>query len=360
MSVPGTDGKRKTATFKTKTEARAWIEETRMAARQGRLTTAKSQTTRKYLDSWLQMKRHSLRPRTHESYELNVRRLTPYIGHIRLDALRPSQVQECYTKLLDSGLAPRSVRQVHVVLHKALNDALRQDLVPRNVADGATPPRAPRTEMKTLSVEEVNRLWIATQGDRFHAMWVLLPMTGLRIGEARAPRWSDIDLDKGRLVVNRSVQAQKGQGEVFVEPKTGKGRTVELADVVVQALQGHADREEFAGGKKLRTSDALVFRTATGQPVDYRRVYRNWSAALKKAGLPHVGIHALRHTAASLMLQQGEHPKVVAEMLGHASVGITLDLYSHVAPTMQREAVNRLDALLQGDRVAFLASTSSS
>jgi integrase len=177
---------------------------------------------------------------------------------------------------------------------------------------------------------------------------VLLATSGLRIGEALGLKWSDIDFGSRTLMVRRSLQRQEDGGLVFVQPKTRQSRrTVQLSSVAATALQEQRERQTFQR-KTMATEwqeNNLVFCTSLGTPLDRGRIHYNWAVALKKAELPRIRLHDLRHTAATLMLRQGVHPKVVQEMLGHSSISITLDIYSHVAPTMHRDAADRVDAL---------------
>jgi integrase len=265
--------------------------------------------------------------------------------------LKLAHVQDCYNALLASGLAPRTVKQAHMVLHKALGDAVRLDLVTRNAAHGATLPRVVQREMATLTGEQVKLLHGETQGDRFHALWVLLSMEGLRIGEALGLRWSDVNLTDRVLHVRRALQRQQGNGLTFVEPKTERGkRSFQMTQATCAALREHKERQAFerktAG--EFWQHDDLVFCTAFGTPLDRGRIHLNFQSALRKAGLPRVRIHDLRHTAATLMREQGVDIEVVQRKLGHSSISVTVDVYGHVSDKRYRDAADRMDELLSG------------
>jgi integrase len=346
------DGKSRSFYGKTHKEALHKLREGQRLASQGRLPDTKGQTVAAYLKAWLAEVRHSIRPETLRSYRLNVERVSPYIGRARLDALKPAQVSTAYTRLLDSGLSKRSVQQCGVVLHKALSDALRQGLVSHNAADLAQKPRPERTEQRTLSAEQLVHLLETTTGDRYHALWVLLGTAGLRLGEALGLKWADVDLPKRTLTVQRALQRQAGRGLVFVEPKSkGSRRTVELLDIAVDALKAHKDRQDFQRARAERVDryddQDLVFASATGTPLEQGGVWKHWRAALDKANLPPIRRHDLRHTAATLRLQAGANVKVVQELLGHSSITLTLDTYSHVTPGMQRESADAMDTILR-------------
>jgi integrase len=279
-----------------------------------------------------------------------MRRLLPIVGHMRLTALTPQAVQAAYAALLHKGLSRRSVEQTHTVLHRALRQAVLWGLMLRNPTEAVTVPRPTQREMHTLTEDEVGRLFETTRGHRLHALWVLLATTGLRLGEARGLLWSDIDFANGRLVVNRALQRQTGTGYVFVEPKTARSRrTVYLAPGALRALSEHRRRQvedQLAAGPEWNNT-GLVFTTAVGQPADGTWATKWFHRALDQAGLPHVRIHDLRHTTATHLLRRGVHPKVVQELLGHSTISLTLDTYSHVAPALHAEVANHMQALFQ-------------
>jgi integrase len=218
----------------------------------------------------------------------------------------------------------------------------------RNPTEAVTVPRPVHREMHTLSEEEVGRLFEATRGHHLHALWVLLATTGLRLGEARGLLWSDIDFTNGRLVVNRALQRQTGSGYVFVEPKTARSRrTVYLAPGTISALMEHRRRQvadQLAAGPEW-SNMGLVFTTAIGRPADGPWATKWFHRALDHAGLPRFRIHDLRHTAATQLLRRGVHPKVVQELLGHSTISLTLDTYSHVAPALHAEVATHMEAL---------------
>jgi integrase len=234
----------------------------------------------------------------------------------------------------------------------ALNQAVVLRLLQRNPAKDLAAPRVARREMRTLSRDEVRRLLSSSAGSRWHALWAILVTTGLRLGEATALRWSDLDLSKGTATIQRSVQRQKGVGMVFVEPKTqGSRRTVQLPPGAVATLKEHRPlvlQERLAAGAFWNDLD-LVFPSLLGGPIDPARVNESLHTALHKANLPRLRVHDLRHTAATLLLEEGAHPKVVQDLLGHSTIAMTLDLYSHVTPRLQQQAVSKMQGLVFDD-----------
>lgn len=347
------DGTRKTYYGASKTDVRNKLKAARAAADSGLVVPDSNMTVREYLEGWLErVVKSSVRPKTFDAARLNVARVLPLIGNLRLQKLSPASVQIVYSRLLAAGLSKRSVEQVHEVLHRALRQAVQWGFIGRNPADAVSVPRPVRHEMKTLSEEELRRLFAATaRVDRLHPLWVLLGTTRLRIGEALGLRWEDLDLDRGRLEVRRALQRQRGAGLVFVEPKTARSRrSVYLATGTVEVLRWHSARQAkerlFAGAQWV--DSGLVFTTRTGRPLEHGTVTYGFGKALKAAGLPKMRIHDLRHTAATLLLKHGVHPKVVQELLGHSTITLTLDTYSHVVPSLHAEVATHMQGILDG------------
>ncbi len=313
---------------------------------QGLVVAGPNQTVAQYLNHWLQESvSTSVRPRTLESYDLNVRRLMPHLGKLRLNALGPAAIQGAYAALLRRGLSRRSVEQAHAVLHCALRQALLWGLMGRNPTEAVVVPRGARREMKTLTDDQVRLLFETTEGSRLHALWVLLVTTGLRLGEALGLTWPDIDFNRGSLTVRRALQRlpKRLGGVVLVEPKTGRSRrTVYLAPGTVAALAEHRSRQ---GDEPLVPSERFVFTGITGRPLDASSVSDHFHRALRQAGLPNVRVHDLRHTAATHLLTRGVHPKVVQDLLGHSTISLTLDTYSHVSPALHAQVPDHMEVL---------------
>ena len=310
------------------------------------------QTVAKYLVHWLEAAKPSLRPRTSQRYEQYLRlHAIPQIGNLGLARLGPQHLQELYADRLQAGLSPASVAHLHAVLHRALKQAARWGMLPRNVADLVSPPRAERHEMSTLSQEQARALLAAAAGDRLEAIYVLALATGMRLGELGALRWSDVDLAAGAVQVRGSLQ-RTPEGLRILEPKTNQSRRrVLLSEVAVEALRRHRARqlEERLKVGPAWEDNGLVFANQIGRPIGGDMVLkRSFRPLLRKANLPVIRFHDLRHTAATLLLERGIHPKIVSEMLGHSRIAITLDLYSHVTPTMQRQAAEAMNAVLGG------------
>ena len=310
------------------------------------------ETLNDYLDRWLSVSAAPrLRERTLRDYRsLLARYVRPVLGHKMLPAVMPLDIQDLYTSMLESGLSPRTIRYTHAVLSSALKQAVKWQLLPRNAAEYVDLPRQKRTEMYAMSKDEVASFLATAKEDRWGTLFLLAVTTGMRPGEYMGLQWKDVNLDEGMIHVNKSLVRNKSEWR-FDEPKTAKSRrTVKLAPTVVKSLRAHRSKqaaERLRAGIRYQDYD-LVFATDTGQPLESRNlIKRHFKPVLKQAGLREtIRLYDLRHTCATLLLAAGEHPKIVSEMLGHASIQLTLDTYSHVLPDMQQGAVAKLEDML--------------
>jgi integrase len=309
-------------------------------------------TTCDFLTIWLSdCMKDTIRTSTFERYKSIVElHISPALGRLKLKALTPAHVQGFYRGRLDSGLSPATVQKIHVVLHKALSQAVKWSLVPRNVTDAVSAPRPTPKEMQPLSAEEVRRLFEAASGDHLEALWILAVHTGMRQGELLALKWTDVDLEAGKIGVRRTLTRESGH-YTLGEPKTKRSRrTVKLTRTAAEALRGHLSRQmdQIDRLGDLYRDQGLVFTSDSGGPLNPSNVRnRNLRRLTSKAGLPKIRFHDLRHTCATLLLSRNVHPKIVQEMLGHATVAITLDTYSHVLPGMGDHAAEAMeDALI--------------
>jgi integrase len=306
-------------------------------------------TVADFLIEWLPAIRATVRPSTWASYETHVRRyLSPRLGPVSLQRVSAPAITTLYADLLAEGLSAGSVRRVAATLHRALEDAVRWGRVHRNAADQATPPRKRTPEMSVWTTEELGRFLTAVEDDRLYALWLLFATTGLRRGEALALRWPDVDLEARRIAVRQSVVPVNGR-LIYAEPKTPRGRRSVALDVTTaRALREHRKRqaeERLAVGPAYQAGD-LLFCREDGAPLAPGRVSHRFAETSRRVGLPPIRLHDLRHTHATMALAAGVHPKTVSERLGHSSVSLTLDLYSHAIPALQEEAADRIAGLL--------------
>ena len=329
----------------------------------GMLADPSRETVRQFLERWLcDSVRHSLRPATFASYAHVLRKhAMPEIGEVRLPRLTPAHIQRLYASKLDGGLSPRGVQYLHDILHDALEQAMGWGLVPRNVTDAVSRPRAERKALRVLSREEATTLLEASGSERLHALYVLAVTTGMRQGELFGLTWDAVSLEEARLQVRQQLERVRVRGgrPALTEPKTKTARRViDLPVLAVRALRERRRQqleERLALGPAWQDDWGLVFTTEIGTPLDVPNVRRSFLRLLERAGLPRIRFHDLRHTAATLLLAAGEHPKVVQERLGHYSVAFTLDTYAHVLPSMQKAAAARIDAILTTPAVSAQA-----
>ena len=261
--------------------------------------------------------------------------IKPALGGVKLKNLTRAHVKGLYRDRLDSGSSPRTVQYVHVTLDKALKDAVADNLIPRNVSDGLKPSRSRRHEIHSLNLEQAKAFLHAARGDRYEALYVLAVHCGLRQGELLGLKWSDVDLDTNTLQVRRTMSEAR-EGRIEEGTKSGKGRRIELTRTVSEALRSHRERQQVEiEGVGSWQDHGLVFPSLVGTPTNSKNLYwRSFKPLLKAAELPDITFHELRHTCATIRFMKGQHPKQVQELLGHSSVAVTLDIYSHVIPGM--------------------------
>ena len=313
------------------------------------------------LEEWLPAIESTIRSTTHASYTTHVKKhILLTLGRVKLQKLTPVMINSLYAQLLkdgkvcgSGGLSTNSVRRVHATLHRALGDAVRWDRLSRNPCDAADPPRLQALEeerTRAWTNLELRRFLAAAKNDRLYPLWLTLAMTGLRRGEALALRWTDVDLERARLSVRRSLVPINGTVEVH-EPKTSRGRRLVALDpftVSVLRTWSRRQKEEHLEWGPAWTDSGLLFTRPDGKLMHPERVSKAFRAAVRRSGLPQIHLHDLRHTHATLALAAGVHPKVVSDRLGHATVAITLDIYSHVIPALSEEAAATVAALVMG------------
>lgn len=315
----------------------------------GRLPPSTRLSVGAYLQQWLAAVKPSLRPATYVSYEAAVRlHLTPLLGKASLQRLTAPQVGGALTGGMEQGMSPKMARYVLIVLRIALHRAERWGLVGRNVASDVDPPKVERPRHRALDTEEARRLLEMASGDRLEALYTVALSLGLRLGEALGLMWLDLDLDAGTLRVERALQRFGGTLNL-VPTKTDRSRRIlAMPDLVLDSLSRHRQRQlEEQLAARVWVETGHVFTTEAGTPLDPANVRRSFVALLKRADLPHVRFHDLRHSAASLLLVQGVPPRVVMETLGHSRIAVTMDTYSHVTPELQREAARAMDRALR-------------
>lgn len=336
--------------FRTKREAEDALKAFIAESQKGPLVDRSKATLGEYLDEWVELQADRLRPSTLHSYRVVIARINATARRVKLQALTPLEIEKLYKALGESGgrdgrgLAPKTVKNTHVVLRKALADAERLGLVARNAAGAARAPTIVRREHRTWSSEELREFLNALKGERLRPAFVLLGTTGMRRGEVLGLRWRDVDFDGSELSVANTLTTAGFQSVVAGPPKTAKSRRQIFLDrKTLEVLREHRrlQREErIAAGPAWNTDTDYVFTDELGNPLHPDRFSVLFRRYVLAAGVPQIRLHDLRHSYATLALKAGLHPKVVSERLGHAAVGITLDLYSHVTRSIAREAAD--------------------
>lgn len=351
--------------YPTRREAEAARVEIVSKLRNGMYVDPSKQALGPYLTLvWLPAIEPRVEAATYDNYRgVICRYIEPRLGTVETQRLTSAHLNTLYANLAQEGgrngapLSPRTVRLVHVVLRMALKDAVRWNMLARNPADAADPPKQKRSQVAQdlWSLEDAQAFLVATEEDRMRAAWHLAIATGMRRGEIAGLRWRDVDLD-AKCVAIRQTRTSVAYRVVVKPPKSnGSQRVIALDDSAVSHLASHRQRqveERLAFGSAYDTSHDLVFRHEDGSPI-HPELFTEWfQKCVEAAGLPHMRFHDLRHLHATMGLAAGVHPLVMSKRLGHANVGITLDTYSHVIPQMDRDAAGVVGDLLTSVRGA--------
>jgi integrase len=360
----GEDGKRHRRWFRGKTQKEVLdaLDEAKHQAKKGTLAPPGKPTVAKWMETWLRdVAKPEVRPSTYRMYEGFARdHIVPVLGRRLLEELTVADVRG----LLNSrkGLSPRTVHHLRAVLRTALNVAVKDGLIAsqRNVAAYAEPPKVLRTEMKAFTTEQAQAFLAAVQGDELEAIYVLALTVGMRQGEILGLRWRNVDLAGGTLSVDKALQ-RVGKEYRLVEPKSSTSvRLVQLPAMTAEALKAHrekqADSAQRPGTVRNLEWHDLVFRTATGRPLNGSWVHHRFQAATKAAGLPKLRFHDLRHSCVSLLGEAQVDVAVVSKMVGHSSVTLTLNTYRHVFEKAKREAANAMDAVMSESARKFTSA----
>ena len=336
---------------------------------QGLPVLSERMTLKQFLEQWLESSvRQSVRPATFVSYAQQVRiHISPALGHLLLSKLTPLHIQNYLNERLESGnkrpsgkgtesekrgLSPTTARYHLILLKKALTQALRWGLVSRNVAQSVSPPKLKKFVVQPITEQQAQSFFEAIRGDRLEAFFTLSLGLGLRKGEILGLQWSSVDLKAGTLRVSKCLQRLGGE-YVLLEPKSESSRrSFELPEPILVKIREHRARqleERMRAGENWQESD-LVFSSKFGGPINPRSINRRLDVLLTKAGLPHCRQHDLRHYFASLLLSQGVSLKVISELLGHSSIIITANLYTHVLPSVKKEALDVVGSMLSSKK----------
>ena len=351
---PDGSGKRKylSKTFKgNKKNAEAEKRNILSSIDMGNFVSPDKETVAQFLQRWLKTYvATTKRPKTLQGYEGNINRyVLPAFGWLKLQELTGSHIQALYGELIGRGLSNTSVVQVHRIIHKALSIAVKWGCITRNVADAASPPKIEKKTMETWEMETVRKFLVSAKENRYGDLYVFGILTGLRRGELSGLLWKNVDFQNHRMSIVQTLQRITGRGLVVGEPKTKQSRrSIALGATEIKLLHTIRGKqiERQVACEDLWANSGYVFTQANGKPIDPDLLSKDFPKFLRKAGLPHLQLHGLRHCNASLLLSEGIHLKVVSERLGHQSILITADLYSHVSPGLQEEAASAVGNLL--------------
>lgn len=311
-------------------------------------------TVAAFLEQWLATVKSNVRPKTYLSYSGIVNtHLVPALGRHRIERLIQQHMHEMMVEKAASGLSLRTVTYIRSVLRAALNQAMKWDLIPRNVATLVNPPQVDVYQPKTLSKTEAARLIATLRGDRLEALYAVSLSVGLRQGEILGLRWEDVDFDQGSVLIRKQLQVIDGQ-PTFTEPKSKMSRrTIPLPASVVDLLGQHRQRqleERIRAGGQWQSQWGLVFTTPVGRPLDDSSLRKHFKQTLERADLPPMRFHDMRHSAASMLAARGVHPSVAQRILGHANISTTLAVYTHVEEAMMRQATDLMGDLYESEK----------
>lgn len=341
--------------FATKAEAVEAMNRLQAAVADGTHIERSRRSLGEYLGDWLTACRN-IRPNTARDYGVSIHKyITVHLGSVRLQSVDRLQIRGMYRKLAESGISEKTVHNIHICLHKALQDAVDDGLLRRNPADRAHAKPKDRPEMLSWSSDELATFLAFAAQDRDLALYHVAAATGMRRGELLGLRWRDVDLDTARLVVRQQFTRQ-GSGLGFGPPKSKKSvRTIDLDEETVALLREQEERQRFdrhASGSSYRTDLDLVFCRPGGLPEDPNVIGRRFERRVRALGsVPAITLHGLRHTHATLLLEAGVDVKTVSERLGHDTVQTTLELYGHVTAKMRSNAAARFGTLLKTARI---------
>ena len=306
-----------------------------------------------WLDEWLASYTMNIKPATRSAYEEHIRvHIKPSLGDIPLKQLSTRDIQQLYTNLLkERELSPKTVRNIHGVLHRTLEQAKLLGYIRVNPADAAVTPRVEKKQVETLDAEDIGKFLAAIRGTKYEYPLFVAVFTGLRQGELLGLTWDCVDFEHGMLLINKQHNRVKGDTEFrFASLKNDKARVLTVADEVIDVLKLQKQRQESwaaALGNGWENPDNLVFTTEFGRYINNKILYQNFKRIAKKLGKPDLRFHDLRHTYAVNSLRAGDDIKTVQENLGHATASFTLSTYAHATPGMKRESAKRMTAFIR-------------
>lgn len=350
---PGT-GKQiqRSITGKTQKEVAKKLKEATTAIDTGTYTAPSKMTVGQWLDIWTEEYLGGVKPRTVDNYKGVVKsRIKPGLGAVKLEALTPHTIQSYYNGLTKEGLAPKTVKNIHGILHKALQQAVSSSYIRTNPADSCILPRPVRKELKPLDEDMITAFLKAVQGHQFGELFTITLFTGMREGEALGLLWDCVDLDKGTITIDKQLQLIRGsRGQYQMVPtKNSKGRTISIAPYVVTTLR-QVKRKQLENRLQYGQcweDSGFVFTDDLGHHLSASSVYKSFKRVMEDIGSPETRFHDLRHSYAVASIKSGDDIKTVQENLGHATAAFTLDVYGHVTEKMKQESAARMEQFIK-------------
>lgn len=350
---PGT-GKQiqRSITGKTQKEVAQKLKAATAAIDDGTYTAPSKMTVAQWLDIWTVEYLGAVKPRTVDNYKGVVKsRIKPGLGAMKLDNLAPHTIQSYYNSLSKEGLAPKTVKNIHGILHKALQQAVSNGYIKANPADHCILPRAVRRELKPMDEDMITSFLKAIQGHQFEELFTVTLFTGMREGEALGLLWDCVDLDSRTITIDKQLQLIRGsRGQYQMVPtKNSKGRTLAIAPTVAATLKRVRLRQLE---NRLRYGECwdqsgFVFTDDLGRHLSASSVYKSFKKVVEQIGSPETRFHDLRHSYAVASIRSGNDIKTVQENLGHATAAFTLDVYGHVTEKMKRESADQLEQFIK-------------
>ena len=344
------NGQRLGKTKKSKFEAQKWLRDTLGKIDHGYTGHGANTIFGEFLDEWLTSKSNAIKKTTWNLYECVIRNhINPILGKIKLTDISPQKIQSLYLQKERDGVGKRTIRVIHTIINSSLRNAVKLGALHTNPTEAVNPPNYETPEMQAYAEHEITLLLLASKGTPLEALIHVAITTGLRQSELLALKWSDIDWDRSTISVQRQLKRKYDNKEYFSSLKTKSGRrTISIGINTADKLRDHHQKqmnEKKAMGSQWNEND-LIFPSKIGTPMHQRNLLRRFKSLIQESGLREIRFHDLRHTAASLMLNHGISPLIVAKRLGHSKVSITLDTYGHLLPGMHQESANFIDGLV--------------
>lgn len=337
---------------KTQKEVAKKLKEATAAIDAGTYTAPSKMTIGEWLDIWTAEYLGGVKPRTVDLYKGVVKsRLKPGIGALRLEVLTPHAVQSYYNGLSKEGLAPKTVKNIHGILHKALQQAVSNSYIRTNPADSCILPRAVRKELKPMDEDMITAFLKIVKGHQYEELFKVTLFTGMREGEVLGLMWDCVDLTKGTVTIDKQLQMIRGsKGQYQIVPtKNSKGRTISIAPFVVDTLRRvkHQQLENRLRYGESWEDSGFVFTNELGYHLSASTVYKSFKKVMQDIGSPETRFHDLRHSYAVASIRSGDDIKTVQENLGHATAAFTLDVYGHVTEKMKKDSAARMEQFIK-------------